>query len=364
MNDEDFFGCSDKIVACNISLSSGQVCFKTDKITIKYLDENKIDYEIVENKNKAIKRKLMINRGLIIGAMVFVFAILLNAYRVSDITYNANYLINDEIKEEIQKDMKKLFFWDFYGGNLDESATILRRKYVNYQWISLEKKGSKIVITISDYDDSSINKEEDIIGDVVAKKDGIIKYYTIYKGGNNVEVNKYVKKGDVLISSDLLINKNMATKDLVSARGLVLASTYENMTIKVMKEETKEILTGQKMSYNSLELFGHNLNIGKSNSFVNQLSNDKTIFNLFNIIKYKKIQEEEKCDIIKTYNKTEAIEYAKTTIENDFKNNSTCDLEKIERIETLAINETSSYYEITFLVKKQESIGEFQPLVN
>ncbi len=364
MEEKEFFNCSNKIVACNINAKNGQVYFKTDKITIKFLNENNYKFELMENNNTRIKRNILVNRGIVLGILVFAFLLFMNSYRVSKISFNQNFVINSEIEKEINDDMKKLLFWDFYSGNLEDCAINLRRKYVNYQWISLEKKGTTIKVVINDFDENSVDQKQLVNGDIIATKDGVIKYYTIYRGGNNVEVNKYVKKGDVLISSDLLINKGLSKQDLTEARGIVIANTYETITQVIKKEDFETILTGKTQKYMKITVFGQSINLNKKNSYNKYNEKETMKFNLFNILTFKKIEEIEKCDIIKTYNKDEAIEFAKTIIENDFAKKITSDLEKIERMESVGILEDTESFTIKILVKKQESIGIFQTLNN
>lgn len=52
-----FFKYSEKIVASSVKVLDNFVYFKTDGITKKYLDENKINYTLSENEITKIKKK-------------------------------------------------------------------------------------------------------------------------------------------------------------------------------------------------------------------------------------------------------------------------------------------------------------------
>ena len=86
----------------------------------------------------------------------------------------------------------------------------------------------------------------------------------------------------------------------------------------------------------------------------------KVIFNIPYLLCVNKIEEYEKNDIIYTYDKESAVEYAATIIEDEFIKNKVLNDEKILRIQELVVIEDEESFKITFLIKKIESIGEFK----
>lgn len=359
---EDFFKISGKIVASSIIMEKNHVYFKTDKLSIDYLKTQNVEFEMLETLNSGIKKRLFLSRGFIFGIILFASILYLNSFRISDVVFNGEYLINQRIEEEIYNECTQLYFFKFADLDYESFSKKLRRKYLNYQWIEVTKKGSKVVVNITDFDDDRVSIKSETIGDIVASKDGVIRYFNIYQGGSNVEINKYVKKGEVLISSDLLFNKEQQNKQLVEAKGLVIADTYETVTMEIEKTRTETIYTGLKSNHYALTLFGKDYNINSKKSFDKFDAKENTIFNLFGTFKIKKIEELEKCDIIKTYTLEEAIELVSSVITEQFEENRTNELEKIMRLEVLTKKETNNSYVITMLVKKQESIGAFSPL--
>ena len=97
----------------------------------------------------------------------------------------------------------------------------------------------------------------------------------------------------------------------------------------------------------------------KKNNYEKSSVEATTKFNIPFIFNVKKVEEYEKNDIIYVYDRKSAETYARSVIENDFSNNKVLNSEKIIRLEMLKINEIDSLYEVTFLVKKTESIGVF-----
>ncbi len=362
INTDDFFEYNNKIVATNISVKDGQVIFYTDKITLKFLKSNNVEYEIIEDKRTQTKNRMMKSRGFLAGMIMFACLLYFNTFRVSRIEFNGQFEINNNIEQRIVKNTKRLFFWDFLSSKLDTIAADLRKEYVEYQWISIEKSGSVVKVVVSDFDTETREIKAEKIGNVVAKKTGIITYCNAYQGKKAVELNQYVKEGDVLISANKLFNTDSSKMELTEARGLVLASTYEEVNMTVYKKVNSTVYTDNVNKSKEISIFGFDFNIGKKKEFSKKDREEKTVFNFFGIFKVKKVTEYEKCDIIKTYNKDSSIEHVKTLIEEDFNLNKTSKLEEIIKMEVLYLEELNDSFNIKMLVKKQESIGIFQTL--
>ena len=177
----------------------------------------------------------------------------------------------------------------------------------------------------------------------------MITEFVVFNGTKNIEVNTYVKEGDVLIGG----------QD-EQAKGYVLATVYEQRQITVSKEDIKSEYSGKVNQYNQINVFNKLFNINKKIDYTNSDIISKNIFSIPYIININKIEEYEKNDIIYTYTKDNAISYAKSIIEDEFNNSKILEGEKILRLEELIVNEDNDSYVITFLIKKVESIGEFK----
>ena len=98
-----FFKYSEKIVASSVKVLDNFVYFKTDGITKKYLDENKINYTLSKNEITKIKKRILQNLILILSCLIFVLVLYINTMRVSNICFNGEYIINNQIEEKIKK---------------------------------------------------------------------------------------------------------------------------------------------------------------------------------------------------------------------------------------------------------------------
>ena len=346
---DDYFANSQIFTASNIEVVGDSIMFYTDKETIDLIENKNIRYMLHYSKKNEVKQLFKHKTGIFIGLLCVLFLVLMNTFRVSKIEFNGQYPINENIEEYITSQNQQILFFSFHKHNYQELAKELRSVFSEYEWISISKKGSTIFVDIEPTTTKDVKDDDNLIGSIVAKKSGMITEYVVFNGSGMVEVNTYVKAGDILISGQ-------ATK----AKGYVLATVFEQREITVKKEDIKTELSGKVSKYNQLNLFNKFFNLNKKEEFINSDIVSKSVFSIPYIININKIEEYEKNDIIYTYTKDSAISYAKSIIEDDFNTSRVLDGEKILRIEELIVKEAEDSYVITLLVKKIESIGEFK----
>ncbi len=354
-----FYKYSSSIYARNVIVKEDRVVFDTNKKTCKLLKKDGVELIIVSSYVTTSKTLLQKNKGLVIGCVIFCFCLFLNNYRVSRINFNTTYVINENIKQEIKSDCNKFLCFDFYTKDLSKLSKELRLKYIDYQWISVDKSGSVINVTISDFDTSSKVEYDNVVGSIIAKKSGVISDCNVYNGALCVSEFDYVKKGDVLISSNRLENTDSEVKDNTKAVGNIYAYTYETTKIKVLKESSTTKPSGNINDYKKLVLFNKEINLLKNKEYEKYEKQEEVIFDFFGFIKLKKVVETENYDIINTYDKLEAIKKAKEMKTQEFKSNVTTDKEYICNMEVLEIVEGDTFFEINLLSKNYESIGMF-----
>ena len=270
-----FFKYSEKIVASSVKVLDNFVYFKTDGITKKYLDENKINYTLSENGITKIKKRILQNLILILSCLIFVLVLYINTMRVSNICFNGEYIINNQIEEKIKKEYTHFMFWNFISIDFEELSKNLRISFSDYEWISAYKDGATIYVIINNNEQTAKVEQ---YGNIVAKKDAVIKKFIVYNGKSNVCENQYVKKGDVLISGQV-------SESFVEARGAVFGITYEEKEISIDKSITELKETGNSYNYNLFSIFNNNFSLGKKNKFESYNTKKTLKFNLFNFFK-------------------------------------------------------------------------------
>ena len=346
---DDYFANSSLLKAYHIEVVGDSIMFHTNKDTIKILEEKNIRYMLHYSKRKNIKEFFKNKTGLIVGILCVCFLILMNSFRVSKVIFNGNYPINNEIETYIKEQNQQILFFEFHKNNYEYLSKELRSVFNEYEWISITKKGSVIYVEVEPTTSKEIGKIDNTPADIIASKSGIVYEYKTFNGKAMVTANSYIKKGEVLIAGG---------ND--QAKGYVLATVFEEVTIEVPKKEKISQYSGKTTSYNQVMLFGKGFNVSKN---INYVESDLTIKRLFNIpyfISVNKIEEYEKNDIIYVYDKNAALQYAESIIVDNFTKNKVLNEERILRIEDLIVTEDDTSFKITFLVKKIESIGELK----
>ena len=125
--------------------------------------------------------------------------------------------------------------------------------------------------------------------DIVAKSDAIIKNIEAYSGVIVGNINQYVKKGDVIISGDIILNDEV--KKQVSAKGDVYGEVWYKISVSYPLNYYEEIETGNEGEYYNIRFINKDYNFSK---FLNSKKEDKIIFRsiLFPIIFSKQKQKE------------------------------------------------------------------------
>lgn len=346
-----FLDNSTKIKTNDLIFIDDYCFFKTNK---KLSTPNNLIYDF---KSKVLSIAYL-KIGFILGFFLFISLFFINLYRVTDIKFNGNYLINSDIKKYINNKTKKVFNERFIKVDYKDLSKELRANYISYEWIEVKKIGTVIHVNINSIENKVIDKSELQLGSLFAKKEGIIYYYEIYSGKPVIEKNDYVEEGSLLVSSNLGYGQENSQFVSTESRGLVLAITYEDLTINIKKKEKEFAYTGNVMVYKQAYLFNKKL-FGHSKKFK---SYDEDIYkkSYLKFLNINYIVRKEKNDIIKIYDKNEALEKAKSIIYHNFKQKKVSDLEKIEEIFNIEITENKEDFTIKMTIKAIENIAIFK----
>lgn len=330
------------------------------------LSNNNINYEIVTYKGlRKVIKLWKKNLSIFIGIILFALITFVNTLTIKEITFSTYTKDNEKIKQLIDSYMTNIIGINFLKEDINDINLRLRKEFSNYEWIAVEKKGSKLHVTL--LEPSIINKQVQKIegyGDLIAKKDGIIKYYQVRHGIVLVEHNQFVRAGDVLVSGNLRYHNYDESTFYVPAEGVVYAEVWYTETIIIPKEIRVTEYTGKISKTESLNLFGLDI---KYHDKKHQYENydtiiDEDFFHFFSIklpFGIKKIHYLEKNDIIHIYDEMTACEKAKSEIRYE-KGKSFTDDERIISIELIKKNETKDDFSFTFFIKTYENIAEFQ----
>ena len=287
MKADDFFKIHNKIKSENVEIKDKQVTFNINMESYKTLKKSGYKFKIVDNLNNKIKG-FFIRYYIVLIGILYVFSIIyIDSYRISGIKFNKETPINKEIEHIIKDNYKRLLWFDYCSLDYDELSIKLRQKYSSYPYINVYEQNNEIIVEIFNYDEKFNNEIKNIVGSVVAKKDAVVDLIYVYSGTSNVYKNKYVKKGDVLIS------ENLTSDTKVSAKGLIMGYTYEMVNLSINKENKSYTITNNENVYHKVNFcsLGFNVGKGKNESFEFCDYEYEKIFNIYNLLTIERVTE-------------------------------------------------------------------------
>ncbi len=304
------------------------------------------DIEIL--KYLGFKGKLLFFKEYIFD-FVMLIVFLIGIYLISniiisiDIKHENKKLIKEVDTLLKEKDIKKYTINKDLGTLNSISDEIVHEHRDFLDWLSINKQGMKYIVSFEERILTNEKKQQPYCH-IVAKKDGVIKQIKAISGVNLFERADYVKKGDIIISGQIMLNDKI--KDNICAEGEVIAETWYKTTIKVPLNEEKKEYTNKKR---------YNFSFNNNNLFKDKYINyeTKTIFKIgpfkFNreletVINTHKLTEEEA--------QNKGITLAKERLLQDIgKNNVIID----EKVLNSELNNSTIILEVFFSVN--ESIG-------
>ncbi|MBR3116955.1 MAG: sporulation protein YqfD [Bacilli bacterium] len=276
------------------------ISYKSIIILINEKDYNKIKKMIlfktkVINKKGLNKYKDLISKYKILIICSFIGLIIL--VLLSNIVFSIEIISdNNVLKSKIYKELEyygisKYNFKKSYS-EINKIKKNIKNKFKdNIEWIEIKEAGTKVIVNIVERKVNNIKSDNEIYS-VVASKSGIIKNIFVEQGVSIVEKESYVKKGDILITSDIILNDEI--KNRVSAKGKVYAETWYKVRVEYPLNYKEIKYTNNtknrfyiKFGNNTFYLFGFNNSDSKN---ILNYKNDIGIFEMgFIKLREKKI---------------------------------------------------------------------------
>ena len=217
--------------------------------------------------------------------------------KVRELVYSELY--DNDIKIfSIKKDFNKL-------ENIKNK--ILENNRDKLEWISITNIGMTYVVRVEERIIDNIKNEHDYCN-VVATKEGIVTNIFSDKGDILVNVNDIVRKDDILITGNLIVNEE--TKNYTCASGRVMAKVWYTTNISLKRDYLKKEYTGKKRIN-----FYINHKVLRNNKY--SKFDKKYIINNKYIKVYKELEYKEKKY---KYNELDSVNKALLEIDNKFKN--------------------------------------------
>ena len=234
---------------------------------------------------------------------------------------------------------------------------ILEENKDTIEWLEIERVGTKYIVNLTE---RVINEEktETSKRDLVAKKDALI-LYLINKNGTTIkEVNELVKKGDIIITGDII--KNEEVVDRVDAKGEVYGEVWYTVNTTVPYKHIDYVKTGEIVNHIYLDIFGKKFTLMGKYDTKNEIVTTKVLLDKPYLF-FKVVKEEKELYEYVTHTVTyeEAYEEALKRSERVINEKLSSDEYIIDK-KVLKINKYSSKIEIEIFYKVYENIGEYR----
>lgn len=221
---------------------------------VKYYGKKNI-VNIYEN-NKYVLLSLIISFMLLFLLCNTIFDIKIN----SDDKDIVN-IINDSLKDNGIDVYKRKVSFDKLNSIKNK---ILEDNKDTLEWIEIREKGCIYYIDVTPRVKSNNNVDNALPSDIVAEKDGVIKHIVVHRGSKVIDNGDYVKKGDVLISGNIIKNENVIDK--VHSEGVIYAETWKTVNISIPFKRIDYVYK-KTVNHYYLDIFGHEFTIsGKYDS--------------------------------------------------------------------------------------------------
>ena len=295
-------------------------------LTIDYEDYKKISRRYKTKIIKYYGKRFIINyldtnKYMLISLFISFLVLYLLTNTIFKININTNdeklyNLINNSLKEnnisiykrkKSFKELKKI------------KDKILKNNEDSLEWIEIKEKGCIYNIELTARVKNKENNSDNNPKDIVASKDGLIKYITSSSGVKLKDVNDYVKKGEVLISGNIIKGEDTLITQ-VRAKGKVYAEVWYTVNITIPFNYVEYVETGKVINHYYLDIAGKKFTlIGKYDSNFTMNTKDLVLEKPYLFFKlYKETKREYKYKEF-NINENEAYKEALKRSENKIK---------------------------------------------
>lgn len=308
---------------------------------------------------KRIKKDIFILSSLLIS-LLLIYTLSNIIFKVEVIHSNKN-IIKLVTKELEDNGIKKYKFVKNYQEIEKIKNKILEENKDTLEWLEIIREGTKYTIRVEERIINNKPKDNKIYN-IVASKNAVIKNIYAESGEKIRSINTYVKKGDIIISSDITLPNN--EKISKTASGKVQGEVWYNINIEYPYQYHEIKYTGNKKKVLVLNLLNKRISFFDFHKYKTFNRNIKYIFNN-NItpisLIYKDEYETNIINEVYDYNtaREKAITKAKEKILEKYPN-----IKDITNIKIIKEEDKKNKISLNLFVTCLEDITEYQEIDN
>ena len=308
---------------------------------------------------KRIKKDIFILSSLLIS-LLLIYTLSNIIFKVEVIHSNKN-IIKLVTKELEDNGIKKYKFVKNYQEIEKIKKKILEKNKDTLEWLEIIREGTKYTIRVEERIINNKPKDNKIYN-IVASKNAVIKNIYAESGEKVRSINTYVKKGDIIISSDITLPNN--EKISKTASGKVQGEVWYSINIEYPYQYHEIKYTGNKKKVLVLNLLNKRISFFDFHKYKTFNRNIKYIFNN-NITPISLIYEDEyETNIINEiydYNtaREKAITKAKKKLLEKYSN-----IEEVTNVKIINEEDKETKISLSLFVTCLEDITEYQEVVD
>ena len=308
---------------------------------------------------KRIKKDIFILSSLLIS-LLLIYTLSNIIFKVEVIHSNKN-IIKLVTKELEDNGIKKYKFVKNYQEIEKIKKKVLEENKDTLEWLEIIREGTKYTIRVEERIINNKPKDNKIYN-IVASKNAVIKNIYAESGEKIRSINTYVKKGDIIISSDITLPNN--EKISKTASGKVQGEVWYSINIEYPYQYHEIKYTGNKKKVLVLNLLNKRISFFDFHKYKTFNRNIKYIFNN-NITPISLIYEDEyETNIInEIYDyataREKAITKAKEKILEKYPN-----IKDITNIKIIKEEDKKNKISLNLFVTCLEDIPEYQEVDN
>ena len=354
-----------RIELINIFYDNDNIYIKVDKNNYEKVLEIKTIYEISLVRLYGIaKLKYLLKKNAIFLISVcvgFIFLFFLsNIIFDVEVVHRKENIRNLIYKELDRYNIKKYNFVIPFSKQEEIVKNILDNNKDKLEWLEIERVGVKYIIRVEERIINDINNNAEK-RHVVANKEGIIMHIDASTGEIVKKINDYVKKGDIVISGNIM--KGEEVKSTVSAEGRVYAEVWYEVDVEMPLTYREEYKTGKSKNVLTFTLFDKSYGLFDFFPYNQKKINENIIIkNNILPIKLSFNKEEELRVIDEVYTYDEAISKAEDLAREKLLAKLDSD-EEILYEKKLKTTQNNSTILVTVFFKVYENITAYQEIV-
>lgn len=193
---------------------------------------------------------------LIALSIIFLLSNIIFEIKIETSNNNIKKLLTYELKEH---GIEKYKFKKSYKTLTDIKKDIIKNNKDKLEWIEIEVSGTKYTVKVNERKLTEEKKKLEPRS-LVSKKDAVIKKITADNGVLLKEVNDYVKKGEVIISGNVVKGED-ELKGTTAASGKVYGEVWYLVNTVVPFKHREYVKTDNEFNNYYIEIFGKKMNL-------------------------------------------------------------------------------------------------------